>query len=115
MVRKDVMRHCTYECREAKRNDFMLFNVIKEKARVQHKYHLLAFEQRSRSTPAKKPNGNTAKNKDSRPKQPNHGPSRTGSGSPPGQKKEIKPPITGCWHCKGLHWFRDCPTATEER
>ncbi|OWZ04113.1 LOW QUALITY PROTEIN: hypothetical protein PHMEG_00024042 [Phytophthora megakarya] len=93
MVREDVMRHCKYECREGKRNGFI-------------------------STLAKKSNGNTAKNKDdkidSRPKQPYHGPSRAGSGSPPGQKKEIKPPITGCWYCKGCHWLRGCPTATDK-
>ncbi|OWZ14979.1 hypothetical protein PHMEG_00011462 [Phytophthora megakarya] len=113
MVRKDVMRHCKYECREAKRNALCCSTSSKRK----HE-HNTTLERRSRSTPVKKPNGNTAKNKgdkiDSRPKQPDHGPSRGGSGSPPGQTKEIKPPITGCWYCKGSHWLRDCPTATEE-
>ncbi|OWZ07339.1 hypothetical protein PHMEG_00020277, partial [Phytophthora megakarya] len=54
MVRDDVKRHCKYECREAKRNDFMLFNIIKEKARAQHKYHLMAMEQKPKSAPIRK-------------------------------------------------------------
>ncbi|GMF80532.1 unnamed protein product [Phytophthora fragariaefolia] len=37
-VCEDVKRYCKYECKEAKRNGFMLFNIIKEKARAQHKY-----------------------------------------------------------------------------
>lgn len=24
-----------------------------------------------------------------------------------------EPPRTGCWVCKGSHWLKDCPTATE--
>ncbi|EEY54402.1 uncharacterized protein PITG_08034 [Phytophthora infestans T30-4] len=65
----------------------MLFNIIKEKARAQHKYHLLAMEQKRFNM---KPN--TA--------QP--------------QRTDSTPPKTGCWHCQGSHWLRDCPTATAE-
>ncbi|OWZ19653.1 hypothetical protein PHMEG_0006059 [Phytophthora megakarya] len=37
-----------------KRNDFMLFNIIKEKARAQHKCHLMAMEQKFKSAPSRK-------------------------------------------------------------
>ncbi|KAG3070694.1 hypothetical protein PI125_g22925 [Phytophthora idaei] len=43
-----------YQCREAKRNDLMLFGIIKEKARVQHKYHVIAQEQKVKSNFSKK-------------------------------------------------------------
>ncbi|KAG6572754.1 uncharacterized protein IUM83_18670 [Phytophthora cinnamomi] len=34
-------------------------------------------------------------------------------GPPKRAEPKAKPPRTGCWHCKGDHWLRDCPSATE--
>lgn len=34
VLRDDVRRHVKYECLEAKKNDFTLFGVIKERARA---------------------------------------------------------------------------------
>ncbi|KAG2783597.1 hypothetical protein PC129_g22572 [Phytophthora cactorum] len=48
MLREDVQRHLKYECREAKCNDFALFDIIKEKARAQHKYHVLAQDHKAK-------------------------------------------------------------------
>ncbi|ETI57695.1 hypothetical protein F443_00033 [Phytophthora nicotianae P1569] len=43
-----------YECREVKRNDFVyLFCMVKEKARAQHEYHVLAQEHNVKSSFAK--------------------------------------------------------------
>ncbi|POM62708.1 hypothetical protein PHPALM_28101 [Phytophthora palmivora] len=46
MLQDDVRRYVKYECREAKCNDFMLFGIIKDKARAQHKYYVLAHERK---------------------------------------------------------------------
>lgn len=44
LLRDDVQRYVKYECHSAKKNDFELFRIIKERARTQHKYHVLSLE-----------------------------------------------------------------------
>lgn len=39
LLREEVARHVKYECREAKRNDFVMFSIIKDRAKAQHKNH----------------------------------------------------------------------------
>ncbi|KAK1930336.1 hypothetical protein P3T76_014007 [Phytophthora citrophthora] len=79
-VRDDVKRHCKYECREVKKNDFMLFSISKEKARAQHKYHQLALEQKGQATLARKPDSSNTKSKSEKKGLPRHKPVRSGSG-----------------------------------
>ncbi|KAG1690405.1 hypothetical protein DVH05_028193 [Phytophthora capsici] len=117
MVRNDVKRHCKYECRGIKKNYFMLFNIIKEKARSQHKYHLLAMEQKANSAPSRKPSQVEPKAKSGKTEQRVNGnqsfhkkPDTSSQPKPTGST----PPKTGCWHCQGSHWLRDCPTAMAE-
>ncbi|OWZ11150.1 hypothetical protein PHMEG_00015873 [Phytophthora megakarya] len=129
MLRDDVRRHVKYECREAKRNDFMLFGIIKEKARAQHKYHVLTQEQKVKSNYSKKEKLNDRSNNKpvsrtsgTKPTGINNGGASTNNGvrgsgggvKPQQPKRDAPPPKTGCWHCQGSHWLRDCPTASEE-
>ncbi|KAI9989434.1 hypothetical protein PInf_019717 [Phytophthora infestans] len=129
MLRDDVRRHVKYECREARRNDFTLFGIIKEKARAQHKYHVMAHEQKVKSNLSKKDKANDGNNnipeaRSASMKTANMqgatGSIRGGSGGAGGSvkqnlpKKETLPPKTGCWHCQGPHWLRDCPAASED-
>ncbi|GMF51975.1 unnamed protein product [Phytophthora fragariaefolia] len=116
MVRDDVQRYCKYECREVKKNDFTLFSVIKEKARAQHKYHQLALEQKTRMAPSRKNESSIAKAKAGKANKRAVDPSTAAPTSTRAQtpRKELKPPKSGCWHCQGEHWLRDCPTATDE-
>eukprot|EP00644_Phytophthora_capsici_P018719 jgi/Phyca11/132571/e_gw1.182.6.1 len=97
MLRDDVRRHVKYECREARRNDFTLFGIIKEKARAQHKYHVMAHEQKVKSNFSKKDKANDRNNN-----------------KPEAKSAKPLPPKTGCWHCQGPHWLRDCPAASED-
>ncbi|TYZ67289.1 hypothetical protein PybrP1_007226 [[Pythium] brassicae (nom. inval.)] len=54
MLHNDVRRYAKYECREAFRNDFTLFGVIRERASAQHKYHVMTRERKAKSPPLKK-------------------------------------------------------------
>ncbi|POM57619.1 hypothetical protein PHPALM_37844 [Phytophthora palmivora] len=53
MLQDDVRRCVKYECREAKRNDSMLFGIIKDKARAQHQYYVLVHERKVKSNLSK--------------------------------------------------------------
>ncbi|KAE9049505.1 hypothetical protein PF007_g33140, partial [Phytophthora fragariae] len=133
MLRDDVRRHVKYECREAKRNDVTLFGIIKEKARAQHKYHVLAQEQKVKSNYSKKEKPTDRSNSNLGSSKAKSGPKTAGTkpvgahnggasssggfGSGPRPNKarqDASPPKPGCWHCQGPHWLRDCPAATNE-
>ncbi|KAE8886196.1 hypothetical protein PF003_g29916 [Phytophthora fragariae] len=123
MLRDDVRRHVKYECREAKRNDFTLFGIIKEKARSQHKYHVLAQEQKVKSNYSKKEKPTDRSNSNLGSSKGKSGPKTAGtkpvgahnggassssggfgSGSRPNKaRQDASPPKTGCWHCQGPH------------
>uniref|UniRef100_H3GKF2 Uncharacterized protein n=1 Tax=Phytophthora ramorum TaxID=164328 RepID=H3GKF2_PHYRM len=118
ILRDEVRRHTKFVDQEAKRNDFVLFRVIKEKALAKHKYHVLTRGQKGKLNSDKRDKATTGSDKS----QSNGGkkwPRPTGTGgarsSGPSKTTETKskPPRTGCWHYKGDHWLRDCPTATE--
>ncbi|KAG6622293.1 uncharacterized protein IUM83_09862 [Phytophthora cinnamomi] len=55
-LRDDVQQYVKYECRSARKNDFELFRIIKERARTQHKYHVLslAYKQKTEMSGDKK-------------------------------------------------------------
>ncbi|OQR83846.1 hypothetical protein THRCLA_23119 [Thraustotheca clavata] len=89
VLKVEITRLVSLEHREAKADDVRLYNLILQCARTQQKYHLMQ---------------NESKRKEARP-----GPVEV---KPPVKKD---PPRTGCWVCKGNHWLRDCPVATEEQ
>ncbi|OWZ02675.1 hypothetical protein PHMEG_00025723 [Phytophthora megakarya] len=85
-------------------------------SQTQHKYHQQALEQKGKATLARKPDSSNTKSKsgkkDSRVTSQRE--VALGNLSAQAPRKEVKPPKTGCWHCQGQHWLRDCPTATED-
>ncbi|KAG6603019.1 uncharacterized protein IUM83_06828 [Phytophthora cinnamomi] len=60
---RDDVRYVQYRCRSAKKNDFELFRIIKERARTQHKYHVLKMEykQKVEKNSDKKPSTSDSK------------------------------------------------------
>jgi len=131
MLRDMVKRHAEIEDRDARKNDFLLYRLVQKLAVRQHETHLLIQEQKVKApgiTKATTGNGNMAtkldNNKQGKSQQPARGASTRGGNANPnfggyekseaanGSKKS-QPPATGCWHCKGQHWLRDCPTASE--
>ncbi|GMF25826.1 unnamed protein product [Phytophthora fragariaefolia] len=116
VLRDDVQRYVQYERRSAKKNDFELFRIIKERARTQHKYHVLNMEYKQKAersgekkSPARDPK--PRKDREQRRGGDNEKPEADG---PPTRGASASPPADGCLHCGGGHWLRSCPTASEE-
>ncbi|OWZ04030.1 hypothetical protein PHMEG_00024146 [Phytophthora megakarya] len=110
-VRDDVKHHCKYVCTGARKNDFMLFNIIKEKTRDQHKYLQLVLEQKVKTASVRKPDSSPPKRKSARADIRASNPRVSSPASIIVQtpRKVAAPPKTGCWHCQGQHWLRECP------
>lgn len=100
LLRADVERYIKYECPEAKKNDFELFQVIKDKARAQHKYHVPNKE--AREKPKRGDDG--AQTKSAPLKKP---PTPINNLSSAQGRDEKSSPT--CWHCGGKHHLRNCP------
>jgi hypothetical protein len=100
--------------RLAKTDDDVLHDLMVERALRQQQAHLIQQElkqdqartinKKSTEAPAK---GNGGSNKG--------GKRNPSAGGAAGSKTPRDPPKTGCLICKGPHWAKDCPTATEEQ
>ncbi|TYZ58217.1 hypothetical protein PybrP1_006445 [[Pythium] brassicae (nom. inval.)] len=113
MIRDDVQRYLKNEYREARRNDFTWFGVIKERARAQPKYHVMTRERKAKAPPLKKDKfEELAPSKlDAAPKPYDCAAAELAK---PGTIAVGKtPPATGCWRCKGVRWLRDWMSANE--
>lgn len=118
VLRDDVQRYVKYECRSAKKNDFELFRIIKERARTQHKYHVLSLEYKSK---VDKSSDRSSSVKDSKPRKDreqrrggDHEKPKEHPSSFAARGRSAKPPAEGCLHCGGVHWLRECPSASED-
>ncbi|OWY99304.1 hypothetical protein PHMEG_00029710, partial [Phytophthora megakarya] len=114
-VRDDVKHHCKSVCTGARKNDFMLFNIIKEKARDQHKYLQLVLEQKVKTASVRKPDSSTTKRKSARAdiRASNPRVSSPESSIVQTPRKVAAPPKTG-WYCQGQHWLREWPTEDDK-
>lgn len=121
MLREDVQRHVKYENREARRNDFVLFKILKDKARAEYKYHALSrgYYSKKQGYHEMKSYGLGLSHRKDRIKPPRSierakpAMITTSNDCQVARPREEAPPRTGCWHCKGPHWLRSCPIASE--
>ncbi|KAG2823876.1 hypothetical protein JG687_00004496 [Phytophthora cactorum] len=109
------------ERRDCRTEDVTLFDLILEHAKVQHRYYRLVKEKDSASVasgstrPAKAHSAKTPKQRQSPPER-QFPPERDTKHAPPRPAtKTSKPPIEGCLVCRGAHWFKEFPVATEEQ
>ncbi|GMF38684.1 unnamed protein product [Phytophthora fragariaefolia] len=109
-------------------NDQLLYKLILERAELQQLFYNRFKQQEAASAAPKagnrkggRPQANPgAARTESTPRSSNEGgqqPTRGRSGAPASNtagatSNRRPPPRTGCLHCKGEHWLRDCPTAT---
>lgn len=102
--------------RHAKTDDDALHDLMLERAQRQQQAHLIQLELKQEQVKTQKGNkkgteaaatGNSGGNKGAKRNQ--------GAGTAAGSKTSRDPPKTGCLVCKGPHWAKDCPTATEEQ
>ncbi|KAJ8569507.1 hypothetical protein ON010_g5753 [Phytophthora cinnamomi] len=120
-LRDDVQRYVKYECRSARKNDFELFRIIKERARTQHKYHVLslAYKQKTERSGDKKVPVKDAKDATPRKNREQHEGSareklRMNDNPQAVRSRCSTAPTDGCLHCGGAHWLCECPSASEE-
>ncbi|KAJ0391666.1 hypothetical protein P43SY_011197 [Pythium insidiosum] len=79
---------------DAKTDEVKLFDLVVKRAKEQQHSHQMQQEADSKARPGQK-----ASQKRDMPKQ---------------KPTDKQPPRTGCWHCKGNHWLKDCPVASDE-
>ncbi|OWZ22801.1 LOW QUALITY PROTEIN: hypothetical protein PHMEG_0002447 [Phytophthora megakarya] len=116
LLRGDILRYVNYERRSTKKNDFALFGIFQERARTQHKYHVMNLESRPK---VDKNNDRRTTVKDVKPRKgheqrdnrPQETP-KTSSSSSMSRSKSIDYPTDGHLHCGGSRWLHECPTAS---
>ncbi|KAE8983774.1 hypothetical protein PR003_g26470, partial [Phytophthora rubi] len=103
-----------------KKDDIALYEALVERAREQQHYHMLAKELKTgdktrtqtKVNHSSKKQFNTSKSRD---QQRHHAtlskPAHTQSKKDPEKPRAL--PRDGCLVCKGPHWAKDCPTASE--
>ncbi|KAF1328445.1 hypothetical protein FI667_g6871, partial [Globisporangium splendens] len=106
MLKIEIERLVKSECHAAAKDDVELFELIASRSRLQQHYHMLSQEFRQ-----KEPKRDAKKPFDSRKR--SDPPRALPAISFVGGAGKNDPPRTGCWVCKGAHWLKDCPVATQ--
>ncbi|GMF18629.1 unnamed protein product [Phytophthora fragariaefolia] len=111
VLKAQISRLIDLERRDCKSDDVALFDLILKHAIVQQRFHRMSQDHVARGdSKSAKP--------DQKPQRP--APSAASTSSPrrtsqPArtQKQARPPPHDGCLVCKGPHWLKDCPNATD--
>ncbi|POM75373.1 Hypothetical protein PHPALM_7534 [Phytophthora palmivora] len=121
LLQEQIQRLVEFERRDCRTDDVALFDLILEHAKAQQRF----FSQAKDSTAAKGRAGATTKSvalstpRHAGLKPPKATSDRRGtSGAATAVARAAKPavpPTGGCLFCKGSHWLRECPTATEQQ
>ncbi|KAF1324837.1 hypothetical protein FI667_g9665, partial [Globisporangium splendens] len=112
MLKVEVKRMIEAGCHEVLADDVSLYELLRERAALQQHYHTMSME-------FKKLDARNDGKKISEPLKRGEqgrvsGVSRLDTRrAPTPNVSKSEPPRTGCWVCKGSHWLRDCPVATE--
>ncbi|POM62149.1 hypothetical protein PHPALM_28729 [Phytophthora palmivora] len=119
ILKAQITRLIDLERRDCKSDDVALFDLILEHAKVQQRFHRMSQDYAAKG--------------DSKAAKPDRKPQKTGhagasvkaesarstpSAAQPSASARVPrasrpPPQEGCLVCKGAHWLKDCPTATD--
>ncbi|KAG3066531.1 hypothetical protein PI125_g23853 [Phytophthora idaei] len=110
VLRVDIERLVAVTHQQAKHDDVALYELVVRRAKSQQHFYTMQLEMKRSDTPKGKSAGQS---KSSGARQST---STSGKGD---RAKEAKatsaPPRSGCLICKGQHWAKDCPDASEQR
>ncbi|KAL3673108.1 hypothetical protein V7S43_002403 [Phytophthora oleae] len=107
LLQDQIQRLIEFQRRDYCTDDVALFDLILEHAKAQQRF----FNQSKDSATA------TTKQPTARPSKEVTTRISSGRSQPvtPRAPKAATPPTEGCLFCKGLHWLRECPTASVEQ
>ncbi|OWY94489.1 hypothetical protein PHMEG_00035758, partial [Phytophthora megakarya] len=115
VLRVDIERLVAVTHQQAKHDDVALYELIVLRAKNQQHYHSMQAElKRSEAPKGKLSGGQTGQGKSGAKQQPSNISGGKDDRSK-GAKATSAPPRTGCLICKGSHWAKDCPNATEQQ
>ncbi|OWZ06871.1 hypothetical protein PHMEG_00020818 [Phytophthora megakarya] len=106
MLRMDIHRLAAATHRHVKQDDVALYKLIVKQASMQQHYHQIQHD-------VKKLDPEKLKNGSSESESKDGGTKHCTKTNLPSNEGLSSPPSTGCRMCKGSHWMKDCPTATE--
>ncbi|ETL93852.1 hypothetical protein L917_08084 [Phytophthora nicotianae] len=115
VLNSQISRLIDLERRDCKSNDVALFELILEHAKVQQRFHRMsqdyAAKSDSKSVKSEKKQGETGKPAATASPTSNIGAARSSTTARPSRS----PPQESCLACKGPHWLKNCPSATDEQ
>ncbi|KAK1931481.1 hypothetical protein P3T76_013237 [Phytophthora citrophthora] len=103
-----------------KKDDIALYEALVERAREQQHYHRLSKEIKQVDKTSINPRTSSSSSKKlvssfkSKGSQNQQQAGSKGNQKKPEDAKPRAPPRDGCLVCKGAHWVKDCPTASED-
>ncbi|KAJ0392740.1 hypothetical protein P43SY_006020 [Pythium insidiosum] len=106
VLRAEISRGIAIQDFEAKTDEVKLFDLVVKRAKEQQHSHQMQQEaglQRKQSDSKARPRQKAPQKREMPKQKPTDK-----------QPTDKQPPRTGCWHCKGNHWLKDCPVASEE-
>ncbi|KAE9029350.1 hypothetical protein PF011_g1124 [Phytophthora fragariae] len=96
VLKVDIQRLASVTHPHVKQDDIALYELIVKRASLQQHYHQIQSD-------VKRPGSEKAKTAGLKEKTPTN------------PKGPVTPPTSGCLVCKGSHWVKDCPTASQEQ
>ncbi|POM69604.1 Hypothetical protein PHPALM_14096 [Phytophthora palmivora] len=110
VLRVDIERLVAVTHQHAKMDDVVLYELIITRAKSQQHFHTMQAELKRDDAPRGKSAGGMA----SGVKQPSKAATKIERAKVE-RKAAPTPPRSGCLICKGPHWAKDCPIATDEQ
>uniref|UniRef100_H3GF43 Uncharacterized protein n=1 Tax=Phytophthora ramorum TaxID=164328 RepID=H3GF43_PHYRM len=112
VLKAQINRLIELERHDCKSDDVALFDLILEHAKVQQRFHWMSQDHAAKTdSKSSKPERKQQRQGSARATQAQAQASPLAAASAPATAPV--PPHDGCLFCKGAHWLKDCPTATD--